>query len=785
MRIALSTNPAWRRVLAPGDRRLWLLGSVALRIEESSSPIWRFEVFWKRLLAALGLFAVTAYVLGVTAIFLWLDRQPDNRVGWSDVATIPWDYTGFRRKRGDSDIAAGLAYLKSEQYADAFYRLRLGLSRSPANTEGRVMLARLYGGGNPGQALKILEEGLPHGADDLKLQTVLFALLVQQQAHTHGLRLAEGLIAGKHGRLSPEVERGVHFGRLALLQSAGRFTEALVAVRGLPVSSGSGWETRRHAIEADLLIRLGRTREADQLYATARADGRIGRPDHRLEMELAVTLGDADRLQSVLRHLMASAPDSPGPYIFAYQAWHRLNRLTFREAALVDFLRLFARNDGAMQLFAAALVNLDQPEVVQQVMRAAVQARLSPFAFQVHLTEIALRRGDYAQATRLLRDWEDKIDTLPARQRYYPELIKRLARAAFSDDPAQSEAVLAHLRGGAGFAQSSVCLFAARTLDVAGEPAAALEVVSLLERLQPQSDPVLELKSRLTSRVSELTAAQPATPDASQARPVMVMVPGSAADALAQADRLLAAGSLAEARDLLRAIRARPPAWLPGHDAAVAVRELQLAFTTLDPLAARTQTRGYLQKHRAPADAAILLPLLKDLLGKQRVADARMLHDELLTAQPGNAALAEALAAVNLPDDLAALSASRDTALAALDRWLANEQWPQAERALNQWAARPPVWAAAARTELKLAETRLGFGLDQPPRALAAFKEVVIRAGAPRSAAFKLARDLHAEGRAAQAELLAREVGRLLPGDSAAERLLREVLAPTPGGDKP
>jgi len=779
VRVALSTNSAWRRVLAPGDRRLWLLGSVALRIEESSKPLWRFEVFWKRLLAALGLLAATAYLLGVTAIFLWLDRQPDNRVGWSDVAAIPWDYSGFRGKRGDSDIAAGLAHVKSAQYADAFYRLRIGVSRSPANAEGRIMLARLYGGGDPGQALKILEEGLRHGADDLKLQTTLFAFLVQQQAHTRGLQHADDLLAAKHGPLSPEVERAVRFGRIALLQSAGRFAEALEAVRALDVPAGSEWQIRRHVIEADLLLRLGRAQEAGQFYAAARADGRISRPAYSFESELAIALGDADRLQSVLRHLRAAAPDSPGPYVFTYQAWHRLRRLSYREAALADFLRLFARNDSAMQIFAAMLVNLDQPEIVQQVMRAAVQARLSPFAFQVHLTEIALRRGDYAQATRVLREWEDKVDTLPARQRFYPELIKRLVRASFSGDNSQSDAVIAHLRGSSGLAQWPVYQLVARTLDSAGATPAALGAVTLAERVFPHTDPLQEMKTRLAERVAALAAK----PDPSVERPtalILTVVPATAAEALAQVDRLLATDSLAEARDLLRAIRARPPAWLAAHDAAVAVRELRLSLASLDLLTTRTLVRGYLQKHRAPADAANLLPLLRDLVARQREAEARLLHDELRAAQPDNAALAEALAALNLPDDLAVVAATRESALAALDRWLANEQWPQAERALTQWTALPPEWAAAAQADLKLRETRLGLGLDQQPRALAAFKDVVIRAGATRSAAFKFVRDLHAEGRAAQAELLAREVVRLLPGDAAAERLLREALAPTP-----
>ncbi|WP_415908318.1 hypothetical protein [Oleiharenicola sp. Vm1] len=75
------------------------------------------------------------------------------------------------------------------------------------------------------------------------------------------------------------------------------------------------------------------------------------------------------------------------------------------------------------------------------------------------------------------------------------------------------------------------------------------------------------------------------------------------------------------------------------------------------------------------------------------------------------------------------------------------------------------------------------LALDQRPRALVALKEIVIRPGASRAAAFKLVRQLLAEGQADTALLLAREIARLLPDDKAAATLLREAEAPAPVGN--
>ncbi len=780
MRISLKTNSAWRRQLAPGDRRLWLLWSVGLRIEQHSNPLWVFEVFWRRLLAVTGALALAGYVGAVTAVFLWLDRVPQNRVGWSDVFSVPWDYAGFTRKRGESAIEAGLAYLKAQHYADAFYNLRIGLTRAPDNIEGRLALARLYAGGNPAQALKLLEDGLAHRADDLKLLTALFAVLNQQQAHERVLVLAHELLGGRHGRLSAEATRTVSFARIGAQFAAGRPAEALESLRALPAETpGTSWNNRRHQLEVDALSRLGRTDEAAVLYRAARADGRLTADDLRLEAELAIAQGDAGQLQSVIRRLKAAAPDAPGTYIYAFQCWHRLKRLTFRESTLEEFYRLFARNDAAMQLLAAALVNLDLPEEVQRTQRIARQSRLSDFAYRVHFTEIALRRGDFPLAIRQLRAWEGSVDTLPPTQRHYPELIKRLVRAAFTRETGEAEALLAHLRGGP--VQLPVLLMTINTLETAGANVAAQEVLRLAGTHFPKSDPVMKWQATF--------AARPTAPDANAPRPAandpVVAVPARAAEALAELDRQLAADEIAQARDLLRAIRARPPAWLAANEAEISVRELRLSLAALDMLATRTLVRGYLQKFRTVDDARRLFPLITQLLAAQHPAEAKVIHDEIMAVHETDAGLAAALAALQVPDDLMDVTSTRAEALAALDRWIANEQWTQVERLLDQLGRRPPGWVADVHTELRLRAVQMHLALGQRAQAFAALKEVTVKSGAPRSAAFKLARDLHSTGRGEHAVLVAREIVRLLPGDAAAEKLLREVQAPLPAGDVP
>lgn len=132
---------------------------------------------------------------GVSAPFFWWDRRPGNQVTWLDVAVAPVRPKHLRRKRGDSAIAAALARRRENDPVEASYGLRNGLARSPANTTGRVALARLMLGSDPREALALLEAGLEHAPGDLELLRTRFGLYAAQQARTRALATCERLLA--------------------------------------------------------------------------------------------------------------------------------------------------------------------------------------------------------------------------------------------------------------------------------------------------------------------------------------------------------------------------------------------------------------------------------------------------------------------------------------------------------------------------------------------------------------------------------------------------------------
>jgi len=775
-------NPSLQRVLEPGDRRLWLLRSVALRIERQANPLWRFEIYHRRLFLGLAALALAAWLLAVTALFFWLDRQPRNQVGWIDLAA-PWRWSGLRAKRGDTAVLGALDAIKERDYTTAFYNLRVGLSRSPGNVEGRLTLARLMAGYEPAQAVALMEEGLKHSSGDPRFIAGLLGFYAAFQMQSRGLEVVEGLLQATPAKTLPaETRRTLERARVGLLLQLGRQSEAAAAFAAIAPPADAAGQAALAALEVELLQRTGRGAEARVQLDRLLAAPVVAAGTWRQAAEVAVALGDADLLLSALRRLKAETPETPGPYLLGFQAWHRMKRPSYRDAAEQEYYRLFRDNDGALQALAALAVNLDLPEVVARAQRVAAGARLSQFAFQVHQTEVYLRRGEIEDATRHLRAWENNIDTLKTPQRFHPEFIKRLTRAAFAGTPDQVTFLLAHLTAARGQAQVPVYQLAATVLQQAGNPAGAAEVVRGGLQFYPRSEPLLVAQKQLAETLAATAAAPAADKAAATPAVSLILLPANAGEARQQLETMLQQDSLAAVRDLARAIRVQKPAWLPALDVELTAREVELAYLTLDQIASRTAARAALDRHRGETDVLLLVQVVQRLAARGRLEEARLLAEEIGAAPAATVRVQQALRALNLADDVAATVATQTLALAALDRSILAQEWAQADRLLKQLRDKPPAWLTAGVTEVKVREVQVRLGLDQRPLALAALKELVSKGGASRGAAFKLVRDLLARDEPESALVLAREIGRLLPGDTAATRLIREAEAPRPAG---
>lgn len=781
MRLSVRLNSSWRRDIEGADRRFWILGSTALRIEEHTNPLWKFEVYWKRLSLFLVVSGLVVYLTATTALWAVLRRNPDNQVGWSDVLLMPVNRANFQHKRGDTAILTGIRQFKERDFGEAFFNLRAGLGRSPGNVEGRLLMARLLASGDSARAIDLLEAGIQPTGANLQLLQSLFGYYSYFQARERALAKAEELLAADGLEALPPNSRefAVRM-RAGLLLEFNRAPEALAQLRSIyPPPAAPALKLQILSLEVGALLQMNRAADARLLLEQNTPNGPSAGETLHLQAEVAIALEDTAALQSALIKMRGLAPDGPGPLLYAFRAWHRLKRPTLRDGAEREFFGAFGANDAALQSFAALLVNLDLPEVVMRVDAAARAARLSPFAFQVHLTEIALRRGEFERATRLLRNWEDKVVSLQGAQKFYPEFLKLLTRAAFTGTDQSVAALASHLAGSGSQAQLSVCLLAATVLGRSENLSGEQQVLRVALARYPLSDPLIAVKKSLDGKLAAIESVKSAA-NSSTTVVEAPALPKDAATALKQIDALLQSDALTEVRDLLRNIRTLRPVWFAPQEAEFDLREVQLAFASQDLISARTRLRQYLDRNRDETNAMALVKIAGAFAKEKRLAAARVLHDELLARFSGNIRVFVALRNLALPDDLAAATVDAEGTLRSLDLALETSQFAQAERMIDYLRDKPPSWLASVKHEVQVREVRLRLALDQQPLALAAFRPVALQPGASRSAAFRLTRETLARGKPVQAATLASEIVRLLPDDQAAAKLLKEILAPIP-----
>ncbi len=778
MKLQFKHNPAWRRNVAVGDRRRWLLWAIALKIEIRAIPIWTFEIFWKRLLVGLGVLTIGGYLGAATALYVWLDRQPQNQVTWTDVATAPVRWEHFRRKRGDTSIAQAMARLQAGDYVEAFHGLRVGLARAPGNFRGRILLARLYAGQDPALALRTLEAGLVHSAAEPEFLRALYGFYAQMQVQAHADATADRLLASDATPSLPPLARSVLQALQAGLVLESDPAKAVRLLEAVPPSGDAEEDARVGRLHAAALTRLGRHDEARALLVRTRAVS-DGIDQCRAEAELAVATANATELESVLRRLrLARDIETPQAYLVGFNAWHQLRRLTLRDTVEQEFYRTFGAHDAAMQLFAANAVNLGLAEVVARAQTVAQENGLSTFAFRVHQTELALRRGEFDNAFRHLHDWEDAVETLAPPQRAYPELIERLTRTVVAGGENQVTGLLTHLGTMRGRATPSVYRLVLNVLERAGQPAVARQALETGLRLYPLTDLLAAEQQRLAG-LTVLIAPNPTTASSAPA------VAATAEEALAAIDAALAAQTYVAVREQLRAVRTARPAWLSESDAAVGRREIELALATQDLSSARLVVRGHLDRHRSLAESLAVARLAAVQLAAGRTPAARLLHDEVAAARGELPEVQEALAALGFKDDLATTAETAAATLAALDQSLAARRAEEALRLLDYVRQKNAPWLAETRNELAVREVRVRLALRQRTLALAALKDLTVRGGLARGAAFRLVREMIAAGETETASLLAREIVRLLPEDAAAAKLLQEAETPRPSETPP
>ena len=120
-----------------------LLGFVVQRKEPDGRV--HIAIRWGRLFATLFVLFIASWISVAAALFGYFKYKKEfDEVTFTGMIALPFRMQEHRKEMGDYHIKTGLAEINEGNYRDALRLLRLGVVRSPANLEGRRVLAEFY-----------------------------------------------------------------------------------------------------------------------------------------------------------------------------------------------------------------------------------------------------------------------------------------------------------------------------------------------------------------------------------------------------------------------------------------------------------------------------------------------------------------------------------------------------------------------------------------------------------------------------------------------------------------
>ena len=212
------------------------------------------SVQWGRLLGTFTILAVSGWFALAGALYLHFKYNKEfDQASYAKMLTLlPFGLKAHREEMGNYHIERGLTEAKEGNYRDALRLLRLGVARSPANLEGRRVLAEFYEIAIKRHdiAIDILLKGMElGGAQDIDYLKQSLRVLLRYQMDEAIQNLADKYLPEEPDLTA--VNRTLAFGAANANYLRGNYDLAddyimnynlLVSVEGLLLSAQISWD---------------------------------------------------------------------------------------------------------------------------------------------------------------------------------------------------------------------------------------------------------------------------------------------------------------------------------------------------------------------------------------------------------------------------------------------------------------------------------------------------------------------------------------------------------------
>lgn len=366
---------------------------------------------WRRWLALTLVSAAGLWVLLTLSAWLFVKYQRDfPEVKYVDLLW-PGRWPQYRVNQGNHYIAQSETLLQQGEYLPAVQKLRIGVSKSPANSSGRTLLARVYlAYRRPDLARDVLIDGLTYLPDNTAYVQSTLSFLLEFQEDAKLLEITHRMLA------APAIPA----------------TQPLLAT----FAATAAYYRGNYDEAEDLLARYHLADTADGVLLQARIAWERGYPELALlhlkehlaahpqhDAALALlagyyqALGRTSEWESTLVERVTGDPLAPAPRVAYLQLHHRRNDPARLEQETATFLQQFGREPAALLLLADFAANTGQPALARRVQQALAPHPENAGAAALMVAEAHIVAGEFKTA----------LDLIAGSTRAYPEWATQFA----------------------------------------------------------------------------------------------------------------------------------------------------------------------------------------------------------------------------------------------------------------------------------------------------------------------------------------------------------------------
>jgi Tfp pilus assembly protein PilF len=354
------------------------------------------EVRWGRILSTLLVLFIAGWIATAGALFCYFKYKKEfNEVTITGMISLPFRIQEHREEMGNYHVKRGLEEVKKGNYRDALRLLRLGVTRSPSNLEGRRVLAEFYELAikRPDVAANLMVKGLERGGiEDLDYLKQTLRVLLRNQMDEQIQELSNKYLPEEPDLT--DINRTLAFGAANANYLRGNYDQAddyLIAynlvesLEGLLLSSQISWD-RGNQIAAITKLEYSLSRFPNSeplLMQLSRYHREIG------EIDTA-------RRYAILRNV--KDPLSAAPRLELLYIYNKSEDFDREQRETQRMLKQFRDDESALQALANFAADTGNIDLARRTYEEALENEFAVDAFALLLIESHLVSKDYEGA---------------------------------------------------------------------------------------------------------------------------------------------------------------------------------------------------------------------------------------------------------------------------------------------------------------------------------------------------------------------------------------------------